>query len=214
MFSPLEPVRDAVSPGPATSPARGSSSAAPPCASTALVALGLAGLLVGCSTTTDVFHRHYDRADYRQAERMLLADSTLQDDPGVRYRAGLMYADPASPVRNLDRAREHFEALIALDAPVEHVHAGRVVLGLAERVDSLESRLGDLRRDHDLLRTRIDLVRDAFGDFFSDQAVRIDSLRSVTDSLRTRLRRTTDELDEVREKLERFREVDLEEEGL
>lgn len=180
-----------------------------PAAPALLVVASAAVLLVGCSGT-DAFHRHYLRADYRQAEHLFLADSSLREDPRAVYRAALMYADPASPIRDPERAREQFEALLDLGGAPDHVHAGRIFVRLGERSDSLESRLDDLRRDNEMLGTRIDLMRDAFGDFFSTQAVEIDSLRSVADSLRARLRSVTGELASVKEKLERFRQVDLE----
>lgn len=174
-------------------------------AESALLICAATVLLVGCSGT-HAFHQHYLRADFRQAEHLFLADSTLREDPGAVYRAGLMYADPASPIRDAERAREQFEALLELDASPDHVHAGRMLIQLAERTDSLETRISDLRRDNDRLGTRVDLLRD----FFFHQVVQIDSLRSLADSLRGRLRRITKELTEMEERFERFREVDLE----
>lgn len=164
-----------------------------------------ATVLVGCSGTHE-FHQHYLRADFRQAEHLFLADSTLREDPGAVYRAGLMYADPASPIRDAERAREQFEALLELDAAPDHVHAGRILIQLVERTDSLETRISDLRRDNDRLGTRVDQLRDSF----FHQVLHIDSLRSLADSLRGRLRRITKELNEKEERFERLREVDLE----
>lgn len=209
MHSSEEAPRAATRRGRRGAPSRGSPGGLPSPSAPALLVWAAAVLLVGCSGT-DAFHRHYLRADYRQAEHLFLADSALREDPRAVYRAGLMYADPASPIRDPERARQQFEALLDLDPAPDHVHAGRILVRLGDRADSLETRVGDLRRDNEMLGTRIDLMREAFGDFFSTQAVQIDSLRSVADSLRGRLRRVTRELSSVEEKLERFREVDLE----
>lgn len=166
-------------------------------------------LLAGCSGT-HAFHEHYLRGDYRQAEHLFLADSALREDPRAVFRAALMYAEPASPIHDFERAREQFETLLELDASPDHVQAGRTVIQLGDRGDSLENRVRDLRRDNELLGGRIDLIRNAFGTFISHQAVRIDSLRSVADSLRGRLRGVKQELASVEETLERLRAVDLE----
>lgn len=207
MFPFDEAPRAATRPAGPETPSRGCP--AIPGAGSVLLSCAAAVVLAGCSGT-DAFHQHYLRADYRQAEHLFLADSALREDPLAVYRAGLMYAEPASPIRDPERAREQFEALLELDASPDHVHAVRILIRLGERADSLETRVRDLRRDNDLLGTRIDLMLDAFGDLSSHQAVQIDSLRSVADSLRVRLRRVTKELAAVEETLERFLDVDLE----
>lgn len=208
MFPLDEAPRAATGPARPETPSRGSPDVSG--AGSALLICAATVLLVGCSGT-HAFHQHYLRGDYRQAEHLFQADSALREDPRAVYRAGLMYLEPASPVRDAGRAREQFEALLELDASPHHARAGRVLIRLVDHTDSLETRVRDLRRDNVILDTRIGLMRDAFGDFFSRQVVRIDSLRSVADSLRGRLRRITEELTAVEERLERFREVDLEE---
>ncbi len=119
---------------------------------TATLPVVLAAVLVlgACATSgggdgPSAFQRHYEAGRDSAAAALFASDSALHRDAGVLFRAGLLFADPASPVYRPSAARTQFERLLALDPTPERERAARIYLELLERTDRLARQLEGLK---------------------------------------------------------------------
>lgn len=111
----------------------------------AACAVALAGLLIGCSSKSNAFHRQFEAGDYQAAMESFRADSSLHDDEGALYRRGLLYTLPSSPYYDPGRAQEAFRELLERHPDTEHRVEADHLLGLLEEIQGLGSRVSELR---------------------------------------------------------------------
>lgn len=110
----------------------------------AVLALG-ACATSGGSDGPSAFQRHYEAGRDSAAAAHFASDSALHRDADALFRAGLLFADPASPVYRPSAARIQFERLLELDPTLERERAARIYLELLERTDSLARQLEGLK---------------------------------------------------------------------
>lgn len=111
----------------------------------AACAVVLAGLLIGCSSRSNAFHRQFEAGDYHAAMESFRADSSLHDDEEALYRRGLLYTLPSSPFYDPGRARDALRELLERHPDTEHRDEADHLLGLLEEIQGLGNRVSDLR---------------------------------------------------------------------
>lgn len=128
-----------------------------------LAALAAAAVAVGCASTGGAssgeapssFDRHYREGRDSAAAVAFASDSSLHEDADALFRAGFLFADPASPVYDPDAALTQFRRLMDVDAAPEQERAARAYLRIFRKADSLARQLEALK-EVDLERPRAD----------------------------------------------------------
>jgi len=122
----------------------------------ALVAAGCAAAAPAPPVAGTRFTAAWEAGQLEAAVEAFESDTSLAHDPVLTFRAGLAYAHPANPARDLRRARELLQRIAASDSTIALARDAASVLALldAERAQRLE---GDaLRRELEALKA-IDL---------------------------------------------------------
>lgn len=114
----------------------------------------LAALLTACSVNR--FQRQFEAGEYHEAMATFRSDSSLQHDADAVYRLGLLYALPASPYYDPSKARETFRGLLERHPYTHRRGEAEHLIALLEEIQSLGSRLIDLRTQLEQLKA-IDL---------------------------------------------------------
>lgn len=115
------------------------------------VGLGAVGILVlcgmwaGCASSAGPFREHYEAGRLEAAAEAFEADSSLHDDAGALFRAGLLYGTPGSPVYDPAQAVERLRRLLELHPEDDRSREARSVLRLLTRADSLARQLERLK---------------------------------------------------------------------
>lgn len=99
----------------------------------------------GSSDGPSDFQRHYEAGRDSAAAAHFASDSALHRDADAVFRAGLLFADPASPVYRPSAARTQFRRLLELEPILERERAARIYLELLARTDSLTRQLEGLK---------------------------------------------------------------------
>ena len=108
-----------------------------------LVLLG--GVWAGCASSAGPFREHYEAGRLEAAAEAFEADSSLHDDAGALFRAGMLYGTPGSPVYDPSRAVERLGRLLELHPEHDRAREARTVLRLLTRADSLARQLERLK---------------------------------------------------------------------
>ena len=99
----------------------------------------------GCASSGGPFREHYAAGRLEAAAEAFEADSSLHDEAGALYRAGLLYGTPGSPVYDPARAAEQLGRLLELHPEADRARGARTVLRLLTRADSLARQLERLK---------------------------------------------------------------------
>lgn len=110
----------------------------------ALLVLAAALGWAGCATG-GAFREQVEAGRLEAAASTFEADSSLHRDEEALFRAGLLYADPGSPVHDPSAARRLLGRLLELHPDTGHRLAAGAVLGLLARRDSLARQLERLK---------------------------------------------------------------------
>jgi hypothetical protein len=123
---------------------------------TALVAAGCAAAAPAPPAAGTRFAAAWKSGQLEAAVEAFESDTSLSHDPTLTFRAGLAYAHPANPARDLRRARELLLRVAASDSTIALARDAASVLALldAERAQRLQS--DALRRELEALKA-IDL---------------------------------------------------------
>lgn len=134
-----------------------------------------------------------------------MADSSLWNDEGALYRAGLLYGQPGRPTHRPERADSLLRRLLAQFPETKYRHAVNeelarlgALLEQRERVSALEQRLAQLTAEVESLRQGLDST-----------VAQGDSLRRNTRRLEADLRDRDEQLRSLRLELQRLKEIDL-----
>lgn len=128
-----------------------------------VTAVAAALVVAGCAAAAPTppvagtrFTAAWEAGELEAAVEAFESDTSLIHDPALSFRAGLAYAHPANPARDLRRARELLQRVGASDSTIALARDAASVLALldAERAQRLQ---GDaLRRELEALKA-IDL---------------------------------------------------------
>jgi len=164
-----------------------------------MVALGVAVALgiVGCGGGL-VMEREAAVGRFEDAARTFEADSTLWSNPEALLLAGELYADPALPTFDAERARDVLTRLTADFPDSEEVRRGAALLALMTELERVRDELG--------ARTAELEGRAALTDTLT--ASREAAERDLQ-AMRRRIELLEAELEEARRELERLKAVDL-----
>lgn len=116
------------------------------------------GCIASRSAEPHAFDRYFEAGSLAAAESAFREDSTLRRHPRSVYRAGLVYALPHSPARDLGRALELLRSYLEMRPEGERAEEARRLVPLLEEVAGLRRRIAELQDQLEQLKA-VDLER-------------------------------------------------------
>lgn len=174
----------------------------------AIVATGLALLVVGCARATQ-FDRYYANSQWADAAREFSSDSAASLNQQELYRAALVYGTPGRSTFNPVKGRQLLTLLLARfpETPHRDEAESRLMLlndmlqtheDAVKKQHELEGRIAELTRQTQELRARADSALS-----------QSDSLRGVVAKLETERKDREEQLRALRLELQQLKEIDL-----
>jgi hypothetical protein len=177
-----------------------------------VVALCCALAPTACATTQ--FDRHFEAGEYLEASRLFAADSALQRREQALFRAGLVYALPASPVYEPALARDLFERLLTLYPKTDYRTGVAFLDGLLGELLRLERTAAERELEVQRITNRIAEAEERarwLEAMLERQELQATTFRDLTERLEAELRQTRGQLLLLQEELDRLKEIDLKE---
>lgn len=178
------------------------------------VALALGSALALSSCATSQFDRHFEAGQYLEASRIFAEDSALHRHEQALFRAGLVYALPASPVYEPTLAQELFERLLTLYPKTGYRTRIAFLNGLLTEVQRLERSAAERELEIRRITRRITEVEERarwLESLLERQELQTSTFRDLTERLETELRQARNQLHTLQEELDRLKEIDLKE---
>lgn len=177
-----------------------------------IAALGLALMPIACATSQ--FDQHFEAGRYLEASRIFAEDSALQRREQALFRAGLVYALPASPAYEPTLAQDIFERLLTLYPKSGYRSRVTFLTGLLAEVQRLEqnaaAREAEMRRIRERMLETEERAR-WLEAMLERQELQTNTFRDLTERLDAELRQAREHLRTLQEELDRLKEIDLKE---
>ena len=175
-----------------------------------IIALIAPILAAGCAARP--FHSHFEAGRFEEAARAFEEDPSLLRDQRALLRAAIVYADPASPAHDPERARELLDRLIEERGDGEYARHARWVLAFLDELGRREEEARRLQMRVDSLISRIAALEaesHSLQQLIARERLHADAFRALAERLQAELRRTEEELRGLQENLRQLKEVDL-----